>query len=138
MRLFQAMPQDLAKLSALFPREGVSLVMGSDVVLHASAYRHHAPGGAWEYDHIVFARAEGEERTAVDQAIRSRIQGKLRLLSLPPYYETVSSTRIRESIDKNMDISAGDRRKRGRRCLGRRPPGQVPGNAMDPIPLGPG
>lgn len=100
-----AMPQDLAKLSALFPREGVSLVMGSDVVLHASAYRHHAPGGAWEYDHIVFARAEGEERTAVDQAIRSRIQGKLRLLSLPPYYETVSSTRIRESIDKNMDIS---------------------------------
>ena len=100
-----AMPQDLAKLSSLFPGEGVSLVMGSDVVQNASAYRHNQPGGAQEYDHIVFTRAEGQEPGAVEQAIRRRIQRQLRLLALPPDYETVSSTRIRESIDKNMDIS---------------------------------
>ena len=38
-------------------------------------------------------------------ALSAAIRGKLLLLALPPFYETVSSTRIRASVDQNLDIS---------------------------------
>ena len=100
-----AIPADLKKLSDLFPGEGVWLVMGSDVVFNASAYYQDKPGGASYFNHIVFARVEGEEQEAARASIRAKIHGELIILSLPAYYETVSSTRIRQSIDKSMDIS---------------------------------
>lgn len=100
-----AIPADLERLTALFGGQRVTLVMGSDVVFNASAYRHGLPGGARFYDHIVFTRVEDGPQAEARHAVAERIRGKLILLSLPAYYETVSSTRIRDSIDKNMDIS---------------------------------
>ena len=96
-----AMPEDLARLRTLLPQRGVSLVAGSDVILGASAYREEQPGGAGEYDHIVFCREGSADRARLE----ARIHGKCRILSLPPFYETVSSTRIRASIDRKLDIS---------------------------------
>lgn len=97
-----AMPRDLARLKGLLPGRAVYLVAGSDVIENASAYRTAQPGGAAEYNHIIFCR----DGTAEDgAALCARISGKVQLLSLPPFYETVSSTRIRESVDRKLDIS---------------------------------
>ena len=95
------MPDDLARLRALLPGRELYLVAGSDVIQHASAYQSREPGSAAEYNHVIFCRdgsADAEELSAI-------IRGKLLLLSLPPFYETVSSTRIRASVDQNLDIS---------------------------------
>ena len=95
-----AYPQDLSRLRELFPDRDLWLVTGSDVIRNASAYRSDAPGSAGDYNHIVFLRSE-EDRTSLTEKLR----GKTLLLTLPEFYETVSSTRIREYVDKNMDIS---------------------------------
>jgi len=100
-----AMPEDLAKLRALFPTQELYLVAGSDVIRNASAYHTDEPGSAADYNHIIFCRDESEHAQEGLVPISSLIRGKLTLLSLPAYYETVSSTRIREYVDKNMDIS---------------------------------
>ncbi len=99
-----AVPDDLARLKSFFPDRELYLVAGSDVIRNASAYRAGLPGGAAGYNHIVFVRDESAESVAA-RPLSDVIQGKLILLSLPAYYESVSSSRIREYIDKNLDIS---------------------------------
>lgn len=98
-----AMPEDLAALKALFPGRELYLVAGSDVIRNASAYQSTRPGSAADYNHVIFYREETEK--AHDTPLETIIRGKLKLLSLPSYYETVSSTRIREYVDQNLDIS---------------------------------
>lgn len=100
-----AMPEDLKTLSSLFPDQPLYLVAGSDVIRNASAYRSLEPGSAADYNHIIFCRDELENAQHGVPPISEIIRGKLTLLSLPAYFETVSSTRIREYVDKNMDIS---------------------------------
>ena len=95
-----AFPQDLARLRELFPGRELWLVTGSDVIRNASAYRSEAPGSAGDYNHIVFLRNEADQLSLAE-----KLRGKTLLLTLPEFYETVSSTRIRECVDKNMDIS---------------------------------
>ena len=98
-----AMPEDLAALKNLFPGRRLYLAAGSDVIRNASAYQSTAPGSAADYNHVIFFREHTEKDQAV--ALSSIIRGELKLLSLPAYYEAVSSTRIREYVDQNMDIS---------------------------------
>ncbi|MCQ2419513.1 MAG: hypothetical protein MJ118_00090 [Clostridia bacterium] len=98
-----AMPSDLALLKSLFPGREVYLAAGSDVIMNASAYRSEQPGSAAEYNHIIFYRGEDADLQA--QQFASIIRGKLQVLSLPSFYETVSSTRIREYVDSSLDIS---------------------------------
>ena len=95
-----AFPQDLARLRSLFPDRELYLVTGSDVIRNASAYRSTEPGTAGDYNHIVFLRNEQDQGS-----LSEKLRGKKLLLTLPEFYETVSSTRIREYVDKNMDIS---------------------------------
>lgn len=95
-----ANPRDLKRLKDLFSGRELYLVTGSDVILNASAYRSDAPGSAGDFNHIVFLRHESDR-----ESISSKLRGKTLLLSLPEFYETVSSTRIREYVDRNMDIS---------------------------------
>ena len=99
-----AVPDDLARLASLFPKRELYLVAGSDVIRNASAYRAGVHGGAAYYNHIVFVRDESAESVAA-HPLSDVIRGKLIQLSLPAYYESVSSSRIREYIDKNLDIS---------------------------------
>ncbi len=97
-----AMPEDLAKMARLLPGREVWLVAGSDVIYNASAYREEQVGGAATYNHIVFFRnGESADRKPLEEII----QGKLKILSLPPFFESVSSSRIREFIDRKLDIS---------------------------------
>ena len=96
-----AYPEDLAALKALFPERELWRVTRSDVIMGASAYRDPPPGGAADFDHIIFLR----ESTASREELSKRIRGRRRMLTLPEFYETVSSTRIRDCVDKNMDVS---------------------------------
>ena len=98
-----AMPQDLAVLKELFPEREIYLVAGSDVILNASAYRSKELGSAAEYNHVIFYRGDNAESDAAK--FEAIIRGKLQILSLPSFYDAVSSTRIREYVDRGLDIS---------------------------------
>jgi nicotinic acid mononucleotide adenylyltransferase len=98
---------DLRRLREAFPERSVSIVVGSDVIANASSYLSApSPGSIHHFDHVVFRRASGPEETAapLEDAL-SRIDGKVLTLSLPLHFEDISSTRIREYIDRNRDIS---------------------------------
>ena len=102
-----ANPEDLKKLRAMFPEDEVYVVVGSDVVANASAYRApDTPYSIHHFNHIVFWRAGSlEEEVELSEEALSRIDGKVIELSLPVHLEDISSTRIRENIDLNRDIS---------------------------------
>ncbi|MDO5112077.1 MAG: cytidyltransferase-related domain protein [Clostridia bacterium] len=99
-----AVPEDLRRLRALFANRALYLVAGSDVIQNASAYRSKEPGSAADYDHILFSRVDAHQPEAPRRATEI-LRGKVITLSLPAYYESASSTQIREYIDKDLDIA---------------------------------
>ena len=97
-----ANPENLHELRAAFPGRSVSIVVGSDVVLHASSYKKSVtPDSIHTFDHVVFRRTEPD----AEPADYSCITGKVLELTLPPQLEEISSTRIREAVDANRDSS---------------------------------
>lgn len=102
-----ANPDDLQRLRQLFADRELYLIVGSDVIHGASSYQ--APpseGSVHSMNHIVFRRVSalhGDEKD-VDADVRM-ITGKVVQLQLPSQLEDISSTRIRENIDLNRDIS---------------------------------
>lgn len=97
-----ANPENLHELRAAFPGRSVSIVVGSDVVLHASSYKKSVtPDSIHTFDHVIFRRTEPD----AEPADYSCITGKVLELTLPPQLEEISSTRIREAVDANRDIS---------------------------------
>ena len=96
-----ANPADLKRMTALFPEREVYLVAGSDVVTNASSYQ--APPRPWSIhgmNHVIFHRAGGKPLPK-----NLPITGDIIHLHLPPHLEDISSTRIRENVDLNRDIS---------------------------------
>ncbi|WP_236860164.1 cytidyltransferase [Candidatus Formimonas warabiya] len=99
---------DLKLLRTNFPHSEVYMVVGSDVILNASAYQ--SPGGEdsiYTFSHIIFERKNGPDEVdqGLDEAIKT-IKGKIIKLALPLQYEDISSTQIRNYIDENRDISS--------------------------------
>lgn len=81
------------------------MAVGSDVVANASSYRASpSPGSVHHLNHIVFRRSSDAEGHEIDADL-SRIQGDVIELQLPTHLEDISSTRIRENIDRGRDIS---------------------------------
>ena len=116
-------PRDLRRLRELFPGQEVYLVVGSDVVGHASAYQ--AAPVDWSVhsmDHIIFRRAG---QPPLPEGKELGITGKVIQLQLPPHLEDISSTRIRENVDMNRDISTGE-------PADRYPPGRGPAAGAAP------
>ena len=97
-----ANPDNLRRLRQAFPGRRVSIVVGSDVVAHASSYRKAPTADSIHtFDHVIFRRTEpGAE--PVDYRC---ITGRVVELTLPPQLEEISSTRIREAVDANRDVS---------------------------------
>ncbi|MCI8552774.1 MAG: cytidyltransferase-related domain protein, partial [Lawsonibacter sp.] len=96
-----ANPADLHRLADLFPGQQVYLVAGSDVVANASSYRaKREPYSIHQMNHVIFRRAGEAELPAP-----LPITGDVIQLQLPPHLEDISSTRIRENVDLNRDIS---------------------------------
>ncbi|MEG1883286.1 MAG: cytidyltransferase-related domain protein [Clostridia bacterium] len=103
-----ANPADLARLKRFFPGRQLFLVAGSDVIEQATAYADASiAGSAGTYDHILFSRRKLVEKQgdATHSTARERLRGQIIELSLPTYYEEVSSSRIRAFVDKNLEIS---------------------------------
>lgn len=97
-----ANPGNLRELREAFPGRQVSIVVGSDVVAHASSYRKPVePDSIHTFDHVIFRRAE-PGGTAPDY---SCIRGRVVELTLPQELEEISSTRIRDAVDANRDVS---------------------------------
>lgn len=104
-----ANPQDLKKLKNLLPDKELYIVVGSDVVVNASSYKavpeEHS---IHTLNHLVFRResaVEGEVKKEDLSEYYKMITGKVVELTLPVHLEDISSTRIRENIDDNRDIS---------------------------------
>ena len=96
-----ANPDNLRRLRQAFPGRRVSIVVGSDVVAHASSYQKPVePDSIHTFDHVIFRREE--LGGPVDYGC---IRGRVVELTLPPQLEEISSTRIREAVDANRDIS---------------------------------
>ena len=96
-----ANPENLRRLREAFPGRPVSIVVGSDVVAHASSYqRPPEPDSIHSFDHVIFRR--DEVAGPVDYGC---IRGRVVELTLPPQLEEISSTRIREAVDANRDVS---------------------------------
>jgi len=99
--------QDLKILKELFPTKDVYIVVGSDVLAYASAYRKEVSEySIHQFNHIVFRRnSEDKEEEDSLREPYAAIRGRMIDLSLPMYLEDISSTRIRENVDLNRDIS---------------------------------
>ena len=98
-----AVVDDLKKLGSLFRDREIYLVAGSDVILNASAYRQTGPGTAATWNHILFLRVDTAHQNDPRRA-EDILRGKVVSLTIPAYYESASSTQIRDYIDKDMDI----------------------------------
>ena len=97
-----ASPKDLKKLKETFPNMDVYMVVGSDVINNASSYKKEpCEHSIHSMNHIVFRRA-GQEHP---ENLYEGITGDIVELELPADLEHISSTRIRENIDHNRDIS---------------------------------
>lgn len=102
--------EDLEKLKKSFNDETINIVVGSDVVLNASSYNAQSHKKILDFNHIIFYRrnrndiSEEAEIALLKEKLKI-IKGKVEILSLPPQYEDISSTQIRNSIDEERDIS---------------------------------
>jgi nicotinic acid mononucleotide adenylyltransferase len=97
---------DMKKLRDIFGSREVYLAVGSDVLINASAYRGDRE--ILNFSHVIFDRKT--EHTHINEVEKlesaiARIKGNVVKLTLPTQYEDISSTKIRENIDKNRDIS---------------------------------
>ena len=103
-----ANPNDLMNLQKAFEGREIYMVVGSDVVDNASCYSAKPVDGSIHHmNHIIFKRQLSKEGqiVKVEGEPYYGIDGKQIQLSLPKYYEDISSTRIRENIDSGRDIS---------------------------------
>ena len=111
-----ANPDDVRKLKQIFADKDLYIAVGSDVVENASAYRlDPTPDSIHTVNHIIFERETRESANWYTDApaaklkekeTEKKIQGDIIHLRLDKFYEDISSTRIRENIDQNRDISA--------------------------------
>ncbi len=101
-----ANPADIEMLKETFAGRELYIAVGSDVIRNASCYRGEPEAHSIHtLNHIVFARESNEQRAKDPEEKRYPITGDVINLTLKKYYEDISSTRIRENIDLNRDIS---------------------------------
>ncbi|SET50405.1 cytidyltransferase-like domain-containing protein [Natronincola peptidivorans] len=101
--------EDLNNLRENFSHAEVYIVVGSDVILNASAYKQlQKEKGITHFAHIIFERRNDDYNNEKMSDLEDRlkhIQQPVIKLNLPPQYEDISSTQIRNYIDDNRDIS---------------------------------
>lgn len=99
--------EDLKQLRAHFQAQELYISVGSDVIRNASAYKKEPSAHSIHgFHHIVFLRNMDDDAWQKERDIVcARVQGHIEELALPIYLEDVSSSRIRDNIDHNRDIS---------------------------------
>ncbi|SDK77164.1 cytidyltransferase [Natronincola ferrireducens] len=104
-----ANPENLNDLKNNFCHSKVYIVVGTDVILNASAYKRElSQSTITDFPHIIFERrsddCDGEKAYDMEKILITFKQPVIKL-NLPPQYEDISSTQIRNYIDENRDIS---------------------------------
>lgn len=98
-----ANPEDLKNLKNVFKTSIIYFVSGSDVLLNASCYKKlPSPNSIHQFPHIIFERGNSKKIKEAKKLINNSVE----ILNLPPSYTLISSTQIRNYIDKNRDVSA--------------------------------
>lgn len=101
-----ANPEDLKRLEEVFSGRELYIVVGSDVIAHASSYQSPpAPHSIHSMNHIAFWRTGDDGQGRLSRELMDTLSGDVITLKLPEHLEDISSTRIRENIDLNRDIS---------------------------------
>ena len=96
---------DIRRLKDLFADKDIYIAVGSDVIKNASAYlTEPQEDSVHSLSHIIFERETRENRNEI-QGETYPISGDVIQLTLDKFYEDISSTRIRENIDLNRDVS---------------------------------
>ena len=100
-------PDDMRRLQEIFADRELYLVVGSDVIANASFYKEGADNDVIRsMNHVAFRRVGDEKMDSkYNRDMMRQIRGKLVELELPEELMEISSTRIRENIDMNRDIS---------------------------------
>jgi nicotinic acid mononucleotide adenylyltransferase len=102
MQINIANPVDLTKLKESFLGCEIYFVSGSDVLLNASCYSRPVEyDSIHTFNHIIFERGNSKKL----QTAKSLIKGTVEILKLPSKYSMISSSQIRNYIDKNRDVS---------------------------------
>lgn len=103
-----ANPKDLKALKANLNSDRIFIVVGHDVILNASAYKlPSTEDSIHQFPHVIFERGSLDSAGSKTDLIEvfQYIKGEIIQLNIPPQYEDVSSTQIRNYIDRNRDIS---------------------------------
>lgn len=97
---------DIAVLKKLFEGKELYIAVGSDVVKNASAYKKE-PGENTIHtlNHILFERESDEQKDNTSEKASNPVTADVIYLKIGKLYEDISSTKIRENIDMNRDIS---------------------------------
>jgi nicotinic acid mononucleotide adenylyltransferase len=99
---------DFDKLTDCFKGKEVYMVVGSDVLVNASAYKKDVDESAiLRFPHVVFERKSshsGDDFNKMTDIISKLHRDTVRLV-LDSKFEDISSTQIRNYIDENRDIS---------------------------------
>ncbi|MGB3368671.1 MAG: cytidyltransferase [Acidaminobacteraceae bacterium] len=102
-------PEDLKRLAKVFSEKEVYIVVGSDVILNASAYNNPVEEGSiMTFPHVVFERPMEYRSEILDEkfdVLFSKLPSNSVKFKLSSEYENISSTQIRDYIDENRDIS---------------------------------
>lgn len=98
-----ANPGDIAKLEQLFPGKEVYIVVGADVIENASAYRNPpCETSVHHCRHVIFTR---NKKQLNQKLLSEKIYNETIIIQTDRRYDSISSSRIRENIDLNRDIS---------------------------------
>lgn len=101
-----ANPQDIHRLKEIFSGKELYIAVGTDVIQNASAYKAEPTADSIHtVNHIAFARETRRSEEQAQETKECNITGKVIQLTLDKFYEDISSTKIRENIDLNRDIS---------------------------------
>jgi len=99
---------DLKALRKTFEGFEIYIVVGSDVIINASAYKTNEKNSIISFPHIVFDRnhiEKTEEELKKYNEVFSKLPENSIKLKLSSKFENISSTQIRNYIDENRDIS---------------------------------
>ncbi len=101
--------ENLKTLTDSFPSSKLYIVVGTDVLLNASAYKNKKiKNSIYSFPHIIFDRRSyktSPKKENLYQKVLKKIEGETIELNLTPHYEDISSSQIRDNIDENRDIS---------------------------------
>lgn len=101
-----ANPSDIGRLKAAFPGKEVYIAVGSDVITNASSYKQPpTENSIHTLNHIAFEREVKVHTTKSEDKAAFPITADVIRMTLPKEVEDISSTKIRQNVDMDRDIS---------------------------------